>query len=148
MCRVPDRGSESWQVDWLNAGTNFVEALGLEFNPYCTQIEPHDFIAELFHSVCRFNTILMDFDRDVWSYISLRYLKCVCSRWRGWVRFQGVSHGPHTELCHVGVSRQRVVDSEVGSSTMPHKVNPIDFENSEVWLLPARLCLHVWWNTM
>jgi len=78
-----------------------VESLGLSFNPYTTQIEPHDYIAELFDAVRRFNIILIDFDRDVWGYISLGYFK------------------------------QRLKDGEVGSSTMPHKVNPIDFENSE-----------------
>ncbi|MDO7642009.1 MAG: lyase family protein, partial [Reinekea forsetii] len=74
---------------------------GLTFNPYTTQIEPHDYIAELFDSLARFNTILIDFDRDIWGYISLGYFK------------------------------QRTIAGEVGSSTMPHKVNPIDFENSE-----------------
>jgi adenylosuccinate lyase len=80
---------------------DFVESLGLQFNPYTIQIEPHDYIAEFFHALARFNTILLDFDRDVWGYISLGYFK------------------------------QRTVAGEVGSSTMPHKVNPIDFENSE-----------------
>jgi adenylosuccinate lyase len=78
-----------------------VEELGLVWNPYTTQIEPHDYIAELFAAVGRFNTILLDFDRDLWSYISLAFFK------------------------------QKTVAGEVGSSTMPHKVNPIDFENSE-----------------
>jgi adenylosuccinate lyase len=80
---------------------DFVESLGLQFNPYTIQIEPHDYIAEFFHALARFNTVLLDFDRDVWGYISLGYFK------------------------------QRTVAGEVGSSTMPHKVNPIDFENSE-----------------
>jgi adenylosuccinate lyase len=75
--------------------------LGLTFNPYTTQIEPHDYLAELFHALSRFNTVLLDFDRDVWGYVSLGYF------------------------------RQKTVAGEVGSSTMPHKVNPIDFENSE-----------------
>ena len=88
-------------VDWQAEAEEFVTGLGLAFNPYTTQIEPHDYIAELFHAMSRFNTILIDFDRDVWSYISLGYFK------------------------------QKVVKGEVGSSTMPHKVNPIDFENSE-----------------
>jgi adenylosuccinate lyase len=88
-------------VDWEANAKAFVESLGLSFNPYTTQIEPHDYIAELFDAVKRFNTILIDFDRDVWGYISLGYFK------------------------------QRLKDGEVGSSTMPHKVNPIDFENSE-----------------
>ena len=88
-------------VDWAEHAENFVSSLGLEWNPYTTQIEPHDYIAELYDAVCRFNTILIDFDRDVWGYISLGYFK------------------------------QRTVAGEVGSSTMPHKVNPIDFENSE-----------------
>ncbi|MDF3029477.1 MAG: purB [Moraxellaceae bacterium] len=88
-------------VDWEANAKAFVESLGLSFNPYTTQIEPHDYIAEYFHAVQRFNTILIDFDRDVWGYISLGYFK------------------------------QRLKEGEVGSSTMPHKVNPIDFENSE-----------------
>ncbi|MGO2242134.1 MAG: adenylosuccinate lyase [Halomonas sp.] len=89
------------EVDWEANARTFVEGLGLTFNPYTTQIEPHDYIAELFDAMCRFNTILIDFDRDVWGYISLGYFK------------------------------QRTVEGEIGSSTMPHKVNPIDFENSE-----------------
>ena len=88
-------------VDWEANARVFVESLGLTFNPYTTQIEPHDYIAELFDAVKRFNTILIDFDRDLWGYISLGYFK------------------------------QRLKEGEVGSSTMPHKVNPIDFENSE-----------------
>lgn len=88
-------------VDWPQIAQKFVEDLGLTFNPYTTQIEPHDCIAEYFHALMRFNTILLDFDRDVWGYISLGYFK------------------------------QRTVEGEIGSSTMPHKVNPIDFENSE-----------------
>ena len=88
-------------VDWQAVAERFVTSLGLKFNPYVTQIEPHDCIAELFSAVVRFNNILVDFDRDVWSYISLGYFK------------------------------QRTIAGEVGSSTMPHKVNPIDFENSE-----------------
>jgi len=89
------------EVDWQVFSRNFVESLGLSWNPLTTQIEPHDYMAELFHAVSRFNTILLDFDRDIWSYIAIGYFK------------------------------QRVVAGEVGSSTMPHKVNPIDFENSE-----------------
>ncbi|MDX5299444.1 MAG: adenylosuccinate lyase [Gammaproteobacteria bacterium] len=88
-------------IDWEHHAREFVHGLGLDFNPYTTQIEPHDYIAELFDSVARFNTILIDLDRDIWGYISLGYFK------------------------------QRTVAGEVGSSTMPHKVNPIDFENSE-----------------
>ncbi|MDP2504153.1 MULTISPECIES: adenylosuccinate lyase [unclassified Oceanobacter] len=88
-------------VDWQANADAFVTSLGLTFNPYTTQIEPHDYIAELFDTIARFNTILIDFDRDIWSYISLGYFK------------------------------QRTIAGEVGSSTMPHKVNPIDFENSE-----------------
>jgi adenylosuccinate lyase len=88
-------------LDWMAIGREFVQGLGLEQNPYTTQIEPHDYIAEFFHALLRFNTVLIDFDRDVWSYISIGYFK------------------------------QRAVAGEVGSSTMPHKVNPIDFENSE-----------------
>ncbi|WP_407290917.1 adenylosuccinate lyase [Stutzerimonas zhaodongensis] len=89
-------------VDWEANAREFIERdLGLSWNPYTTQIEPHDYIAELFDAVARFNTILIDFDRDIWGYISLGYFK------------------------------QRTVAGEIGSSTMPHKVNPIDFENSE-----------------
>ncbi|MFN5746416.1 MAG: adenylosuccinate lyase [Methylococcaceae bacterium] len=88
-------------VDWPAFAQRFVESLGLGFNPYTTQIEPHDYLAEFFHAMLRFNTVLIDFDRDVWGYISL------------------------------GFFRQKTVAGEVGSSTMPHKVNPIDFENSE-----------------
>ena len=88
-------------LDWQSIAQQFVEGLGLQFNPYTTQIEPHDYIAELFDGIRRFNTILIDFNRDIWGYISLGYFK------------------------------QRLKDGEVGSSTMPHKVNPIDFENSE-----------------
>ncbi len=89
------------ELNWEEIAKNFVESLDLTWNPYTIQIEPHDYIAELFHAVSRFNQILLDFDRDVWSYISLGYFK------------------------------QKTVKGEVGSSTMPHKVNPIDFENSE-----------------
>lgn len=88
-------------IDWAAHAQQFVTAFGLEWNPYTTQIEPHDYIAELYDAICRFNTILIDFDRDVWGYISLGYFK------------------------------QKTIAGEVGSSTMPHKVNPIDFENSE-----------------
>ncbi len=88
-------------VDWAKFAQDFILSLGLQFNPYTIQIEPHDYIAEFFHALSRFNTILLDFDRDIWGYISLGYFK------------------------------QRVIAGEVGSSTMPHKVNPIDFENSE-----------------
>jgi adenylosuccinate lyase len=88
-------------VDWEQIAREFVESLGLAWNPYTTQIEPHDCIAELFDAIARLNTILIDFDRDIWGYISLGYFK------------------------------QKTVAGEVGSSTMPHKVNPIDFENSE-----------------
>jgi adenylosuccinate lyase len=88
-------------VDWEANAQSFVEGLGLSWNPYTTQIEPHDYIAELFDAIARFNTILIDLDRDIWGYISLGYFK------------------------------QRTIAGEVGSSTMPHKVNPIDFENSE-----------------
>jgi len=89
------------EIDWAQHARRFVEGLGLAWNPHTTQIEPHDYMAELFDAVARFNTILIDFDRDVWGYISLGYFV------------------------------QRPVAGEVGSSTMPHKVNPIDFENSE-----------------
>ncbi|HEX4975130.1 MAG TPA: adenylosuccinate lyase [Pseudomonadales bacterium] len=89
------------EIDWQTVAEEFVLSLGLSWNPYTTQIEPHDYIAELFHAFCRFNTILIDFDRDIWGYISLGYFS------------------------------QKTVAGEIGSSTMPHKVNPIDFENSE-----------------
>ena len=89
------------EVNWADFAKKFVTSLGLTFNPYTIQIEPHDYIAEFFHALSRFNTILLDFDRDIWGYISLGYFK------------------------------QRTIAGEVGSSTMPHKVNPIDFENSE-----------------
>jgi adenylosuccinate lyase len=88
-------------IDWVAVANTFIESLGLVSNPYTTQIEPHDYIAELFDAIARYNTILIDFDRDIWGYISLGYFK------------------------------QRTIAGEVGSSTMPHKVNPIDFENSE-----------------
>ncbi len=89
------------EVDWETFAQRFISARGLVFNPYTTQIEPHDYMAELFDAYARINTILIDLDRDIWGYISLGYFK------------------------------QKVVKGEVGSSTMPHKVNPIDFENSE-----------------
>lgn len=89
------------EVAWEDVSRSFVEGLGLVYNPLTTQIESHDYVAECFHAVNRFNNILLDFDRDMWLYISLGYFK------------------------------QRTVKGEVGSSTMPHKVNPIDFENSE-----------------
>ncbi|MGE8497566.1 MAG: adenylosuccinate lyase, partial [Pseudomonas sp.] len=86
------------RIDWEANARQFIEGdLGLQWNPYTTQIEPHDYIAELFDAIARFNTILIDFDRDVWGYISLGYFK------------------------------QKTVAGEIGSSTMPHKVNPIDF---------------------
>ena len=88
-------------VDWIGLSRRFVESLGLAWNPLTTQIEPHDALAEVFHGIVRFNSILLDFCRDMWEYISRGYL------------------------------RQRAVAGEVGSSTMPHKVNPIDFENAE-----------------
>jgi len=89
------------EVDWERLAAKVVHALGLELSPYTTQIEPHDYMAELFDALARVNTILIDLDRDVWGYVSLGYF------------------------------RQRMREGEVGSSTMPHKVNPIDFENSE-----------------
>jgi adenylosuccinate lyase len=89
------------QVDWERFARSVVERLGLAFNAHTIQIEPHDYMAELFDAVARANTILLDLDRDVWGYISLGYF------------------------------RQRLREGEIGSSTMPHKVNPIDFENSE-----------------
>ena len=89
------------ELDWPAFARQFVESLGLDWTPYSTQIEPHDCMAELFDAIGRFNTILLDFCRDIWSYISIGYFK------------------------------QRTVAGEVGSSTMPHKVNPIDFENAE-----------------
>jgi adenylosuccinate lyase len=100
------------ELDWPALGQQFVESLGLTFNPLTTQIEPHDYIAELFQNLGRLNTILIDFNRDIWSYISIGYFK------------------------------QRAVAGETGSSTMPHKVNPIDFENSEGNLGLANAVLH------
>jgi len=88
-------------IDWIKFSKEFVSELNLTWNPYTTQIEPHDYISELLDALGRFNTILIDFNRDIWAYISLNYFK------------------------------QRAVKGEIGSSTMPHKVNPIDFENSE-----------------
>jgi len=99
---APAPGGAAGGVDWPAAARELVERrLGLAYNPYSTQIEPHDWLAELFDATGRFNTVLLGLDRDAWGYISLGYF------------------------------RQRVVRGEVGSSTMPHKVNPIDFENSE-----------------
>ncbi|XP_015082072.1 uncharacterized protein LOC107025824 [Solanum pennellii] len=89
------------EINWPEIAEEFVLSLGLEFNPYVPQIETHDYMAKLFHSIVQFNNILVDFDRDVWGYISLGYFK------------------------------QTTKAGEIGSSTMPHKVNPIDFENSE-----------------
>lgn len=89
------------EIDWVQFSKNFVTSLGLSWNSHTTQIEPHDYIAEYFHALSRFNTILIDFNRDIWSYISLGYFT------------------------------QKTNANEVGSSTMPHKVNPIDFENAE-----------------
>ncbi|OOS00337.1 adenylosuccinate lyase [Haemophilus paracuniculus] len=89
------------EIDWHSFSQEFVTSLGVNWNPFTTQIEPHDYIAEFFDCVARFNTIVIDFDRDLWGYIALNHFK------------------------------QRTVAGEIGSSTMPHKVNPIDFENSE-----------------
>jgi len=89
------------EIDWPGLAQQLVEGLSLTWNPYTTQIEPHDYIAELFDAIARCNTILLDFARDIWSYISIGYFK------------------------------QRSIEGEVGSSTMPHKINPIDFENAE-----------------
>jgi adenylosuccinate lyase len=88
-------------LDWPNISKNFIESLGINYAPYSSQIETHDYIAEYFHALNRFNTILIDFCRDIWGYISLGYFT------------------------------QKTIEGEVGSSTMPHKVNPIDFENAE-----------------
>lgn len=89
------------ELDWPTISKRFIESLGLQQNPYTIQIEPHDYMAELFDAFSRFNNIVLDFDRDVWTYISMGFFK------------------------------QKTIAGEVGSSTMPHKVNPIDFENSE-----------------
>ena len=89
------------EIDWPALTRQFVESLGLSWNPYTTQIEPHDWMAELFHNLSRYNTILIDLCRDIWGYISIGYF------------------------------RQKTIEGEIGSSTMPHKVNPIDFENAE-----------------
>jgi adenylosuccinate lyase len=88
-------------LEWIDIAKQFVSQLGLDFNPYTTQIEPHDYMAELFDVLARSNNVLIDFARDIWGYISLGYFK------------------------------QKTIAGEVGSSTMPHKVNPIDFENAE-----------------
>ena len=100
------------ELDWPSIAQKFVESLGLQWNPYTTQIEPHDYIAEYMDALARFNTVLLDFDRDLWGYISVGYFK------------------------------QKTIAGEVGSSTMPHKVNPIDFENSEGNLGLANALLH------
>lgn len=89
------------EVNWHEFSETFVTSLGIKWNPFTTQIEPHDYIAELFDCVARFNTIVLDFDRDIWGYVALNHFK------------------------------QKTIAGEIGSSTMPHKVNPIDFENSE-----------------
>jgi len=89
------------QCDWTALSASFVESLGLTNNPWTTQIEPHDYLAELFHTLTQFNQVLLDFNRDMWSYIAIEYFT------------------------------QQKVEGETGSSTMPHKINPIDFENSE-----------------
>jgi adenylosuccinate lyase len=89
------------EIDWLTLSEDFIAGLGLVNNRHTTQIEPHDYLAEIFHTLIRFNQVLLDFDRDIWSYIAIDYFS------------------------------QRKVEGETGSSTMPHKVNPIDFENSE-----------------
>ncbi|MBW5291394.1 MAG: Adenylosuccinate lyase [Candidatus Ruthia sp. Asou_11_S2] len=94
ICAYPD-------LDWQQISQDFIESLGINYAMYTTQIEPHDYIAEYFHSINRFNTVLIDFCRDIWGYVSLGYFK------------------------------QETIAGEVGSSTMPHKVNPIDFENGE-----------------
>ncbi len=93
-CAYPD-------INWPEFAESFIESIGLTMNPYTIQIEPHDYMAELFDAISRFNTILIDLNRDLWAYISLGYFK------------------------------QKTIAGEVGSSTMPHKVNPIDFENAE-----------------
>ena len=100
------------EVDWPSLACEFVTDLGLVWNPYTIQIEPHDYIAELFDTMARFNSILMDLCRDTWGYISIGYFK------------------------------QKTVAGEVGSSTMPHKVNPIDFENAKAtwdWPMPCSI---------
>ncbi len=100
------------ELDWQGMAQKFVNSLGLDWNPYTTQIEPHDYVAEFFDANARFNTVLIDFCRDVWGYISLGYFK------------------------------QKTVAGEIGSSTMPHKVNPIDFENAEGNLGLANAIFH------
>ncbi|VFP83376.1 adenylosuccinate lyase [Candidatus Erwinia haradaeae] len=99
------------KVNWHQISKEFVMSLGITWNPYTTQIEPHDFIAEMFHCIIRFNTILIDFNRDMWGYISLHYVK------------------------------QKTITGEIGSSIMPHKINPINFENSEGNLGMANIML-------
>ena len=89
------------EIDWQKTSMEFIESLGINYAPYSSQIETHDYVAEYFHCLNRFNTILIDFSRDIWGYISLGYFT------------------------------QKTIEGEIGSSTMPHKVNPIDFENAE-----------------
>ncbi len=89
------------EIDWPAFSSDFIDSIGLKINPFTIQIEPHDYMAEMFDAISRFNTILIDFSRDIWAYISIAYFK------------------------------QRTIAGEIGSSTMPHKVNPIDFENAE-----------------
>ena len=89
------------EIDWQKTSMQFIESLGINYAPYSSQIESHDYVAEYFHCLSRFNTILIDFSRDIWGYISLGYFT------------------------------QKTIEGEIGSSTMPHKVNPIDFENAE-----------------
>jgi adenylosuccinate lyase len=89
------------EIDWQKISMQFIESLGINYAPYSSQIESHDYVAEYFHCLSRFNTILIDFSRDIWGYISLGYFT------------------------------QKTIEGEIGSSTMPHKVNPIDFENAE-----------------
>ena len=98
--------------NWQKFSKEFISSIGLVYNPYTTQIEPHDFMAELFQTISRVNIILIDFNRDIWTYISSGYFK------------------------------QKTIKNEVGSSTMPHKVNPIDFENSEGNLGMSNALLH------
>ena len=102
------------EVDWPQFAQQFVESLGLTWNPWTTQIEPHDWMAESFHTLSRYNTILIDLCRDIWAYISIGYFS------------------------------QKTIAGEIGSSTMPHKVNPIDFENAEGNLGVANALLATW----
>jgi adenylosuccinate lyase len=141
-------------VDWPKVAKRFVTSLGLEWNPYVTQIESHDYMAEYFHVLMRFNNVLLDFDRDLWGYISLAYFKqktkagevlrqltdadalrtspaVLGTRLRAMMHPDEEAPSCSKATCNIGGLERHSACAQVGSSTMPHKVNPIDFENSE-----------------